>query len=417
MLRRLRYLLVPAAAAALVLAGSTGQAKASRWIQYGIQDDAWLLAGPDPDALPARIALMKKLGVEIVRYNLQWSVIAANRPALGADPDDPAYDWTAPDTVLDALHDANIPVLLTVNGTPTWANGGSAPSAAPSSASVFTAFVTAAAVRYPWVKKWTIWNEPNQPRWLRPGSPKLYVSRLLNPAYVVLHREIPGVQVGTGGTAPRAGTGGVSPLAWLDGLHAAHARFDAYAHNPYPLSPQETPSTGACGHCTTVTLASLSRLITKVDGYFGKKPIWLTEYGYQTSPPDRNFGVSWAKQARFVSESALRAYQLPQVTLLIHYLYRDEPDLGAWQSGLQTGSGTIKPSFDAFRLPFAAIPGFAGKTTLWGRCGAAAAGAPTCCSSKSKAAGDITTSTRVTPLPEWRTCAAGWTIWNTKWQS
>jgi hypothetical protein len=111
----------------------------------------------------------------------------------------------------------------------------------------------------------------------------------------------------------------------------------------------------------------MSRLITRLDGYFGKKPVWLTEYGYQTSPPDRNFGVSWAKQARFVSEAALRAYQLPQVTILIHYLYRDEPDLGAWQSGFQTGAGTIKPSFDAFRLPFAAIPAPGGRTTLWGQ--------------------------------------------------
>jgi hypothetical protein len=180
------------------------------------------------------------------------------------------------------------------------------------------------------VKKWTIWNEPNQPRWLRPGSPRLYVTRLLNPAYTVLHTEIAGVQVGTGGTAPRAGTGGLSPLAWLDGLHAARARFDAYAHNPYPLSPQETPSSGACGHCTTVTLASMSRLTAKLDGFFGKKPIWLTEYGYQTSPSDRSFGVSWAKQAQFVSEAALRAYQLPQVTILIHYLYRASP---TWAPG------------------------------------------------------------------------------------
>jgi hypothetical protein len=367
MLGRLRYLFVPAVAALLVLAASTLQAKASRWIQYGIQDDAWLLAGPDPDALPARIALLKKLGVGIVRYNLQWSAIAARRPGRGADPDDPAYDWAAPDTVLDALHDAGIPVLLTVNGTPSWANGGRPSSYAPTNSTPFSAFVTAAAARYPWVKKWTIWNEPNQPRWLRPASPKLYVSRLLNPAYAVLHREIPGVQVSAGGTAPRAGTGGVSPLGWLNGLHAAHARFDAYAHNPYPLSPQETPFTGACGHCTTVTMGSMSRLITKLDGYFGKKPIWLTEYGYQTSPPDVHLGVPWAKQAQFVSEGALRAYQLPQVTILIHYLYRDEPDLGAWQSGLQTGGGKIKPSFEAFRLPFAAIHGSAGKTVLWGQ--------------------------------------------------
>jgi len=370
MAARLRSLLVPAAAAAvaaLVVGGTSSQAKASRWIQYGIQDDAWLLAGPDPDALPARIALLKKLGVGIVRYNLQWSAIAAKRPAAATDADDPAYDWTASDTVLDAVHEVGIPVLLTVNGTPTWANGDRPPSYAPKNSSDFTAFVTAAARRYSWVKKWTIWNEPNQPRWLRPGSPRLYVTNLLNPSYKVLHREIRGVQVGAGGTAPRAGTGGVSPLAWLDGLHAAHARFDAYAHNPYPLSPQETPFTGACGHCTTVTLASMPRLIAKLDKYYGKKPIWLTEYGYQTSPPDARFGVSWAKQAQFVSEASLRGYQLPQVTLLIHYLYRDEPDLGAWQSGLQTGSGKVKPSFDAFRLPFASIPGAAAKTTLWGQ--------------------------------------------------
>ncbi len=371
MLGRLRYLLLPGAAAALaalVLTGWTATAKTpTRSIQYGIQDDAWLLAGPDPNALPARIALMKKLGVGIVRYNLQWSTIAAQRPTLASNPDDPAYDWAASDTVLDALHKAKIPVLLTVNGTPTWANGGRPPSYAPASSSAFTAFVTAAADRYPWVKKWTIWNEPNQSRWLRPDSPSLYVTRLLNPAYTVLHREIPGVQVGTGGTAPRAGSGGVSPLTWLDGLHSAHARFDAYAHNPYPLSPQETPVAGACAHCTTVTLATMGRLISKLDGYFGKKPVWLTEYGYQTSPPDTHFGISWAKQALFVSEAALRAYELPQVMVMIHYLYRDEPDIGAWQSGFQTDSGKIKPSFDAFRLPFASVPGTSGKTTLWGQ--------------------------------------------------
>jgi hypothetical protein len=269
--------------------------------------------------------------------------------------------------VLGALHKASIPVLLTVNGTPSWANGGRTPSYTPTSSTSFAAFVTAAARHYPWVKKWTIWNEPNQPRWLRPGSPSVYVTRILNPGYKALHAAIRGVQVGVGGTAPRAGTGGLSPLAWLDGLHKAHARFDAYAHNPYPLSPAETPFKGACGHCTTVTLASMNRLISKLDGYFGKKPIWLTEYGYQTSPPDRIFGVSLAKQAQYMSEAALRVYQLPQVTILIHYLYRDEPDIGAWQSGLQTTGGKVKPSFDAFRLPFAQLPGSGGKTTLWGQ--------------------------------------------------
>ena len=322
-------MLVPAAAVLLVLGVKASGAQASRWIQYGLQDDAWLAAGPGPNTLPARIALLEKLGVGIVRYNLPWDEIAAERPLTPADPNDPAYQWGYSDPVLDALHDAGIAALVTINGTPSWANGGRASAYMPTSSTAIGGFATAAALHYPWVKKWTIWNEPNQLRWLRPGSPSLYVTRLLNPAYAALHSVIPGVQVATGGTAPRAATGGLSPIAWLSGLHAAHARFDAY---------------------------------------FGKKPIWLTEYGYQTRPPDAYLGVSWALQALYVSEAALRAYELPQVTVLIQYLYRDEPDLGAWQSGFQTVDGKIKPAFAAFRLPLAEIPGpAAATTTLWGQ--------------------------------------------------
>ena len=36
-------------------------------------------------------------------------------------------------------------------------------------------------------KKFQIWNEPNQARWLRPTSAPLYVTRLLNPAYTAIH--------------------------------------------------------------------------------------------------------------------------------------------------------------------------------------------------------------------------------------
>ena len=168
-------------------------------------------------------------------------------------------------------------------------------------------------------------------------------------------------------TAPRGNTGGLSPIAWIIGLHAAHARFDAYAHNPYPASPFETPFSGACKYCTTVTMASMPRLISTLDTYFGTKPIWLTEYGYQTNPPDRADGVSLATQARYVSEAGLRAYQLPQVTLLIQYLYRDEPDLAGWQSGFQTDVGTHKPAFNAFRLPLAQIVRNGTRTTIWGQ--------------------------------------------------
>jgi hypothetical protein len=351
----------------LALLATAGAAGAAPGVRYGLQDDAWLAAGPSPGSLDARIAVLKKLGVDLVRYNLRWDRIAPTRPAAARDPDDPAYDWASSDPVVNALHTAGIPVLLTIYGTPPWANGGRAAAYAPRGASSIAAFASAAARHYPWVTTWAIWNEPNEIRWLRPVSPKVYVQRILNPAYRALHAVIPDVEVAAGVTAPRANAHGLSPIAWVRGMRAAHARLDAYAHNPYPSSPLETPVSGGCRYCTTVTMATLGRLIAQVNHSFGRKPIWLTEYGYQTNPPDDIAGVSLATQARYTDQAALRAYRLPQVRLIIHFLYRDEPDAGGWQSGFQTVAGKLKPAFDAFRLPLAEVSRSGSTTLLWGQ--------------------------------------------------
>ena len=81
-------------------------------------------------------------------------------------------------------------------------------------------------------------------------------------------------------------------------------------------------------------MATLPAIRADVTRYFGSKPLWLTEYGYQTNPPDRLLGVSYALQAKYIGEAALRVWRQPGVTMLIHFLVRDEPSLGGWQSGL-----------------------------------------------------------------------------------
>jgi len=195
--------------------------------------------------------------------------------------------------------------------------------------------------------------------------------RLLNPAYAAIHRVIRGALVAGGGTAPRGSTGGVSPLAWLAGMHAAHARLDAYAHNPYPLDPKrETPLSGGCGHCTTVTMATIGHFVALVGRDFPRARIWLTEYGYQSDPPDHLLGVPLALQARYVGEGAYVAYRTPKVDMLIHFLYRDEPDIARFQSGLVTLTNAVKPAYAAFQLPLAQIS----RSTLWGQLRAPAAG-------------------------------------------
>lgn len=332
-------------------------ASASPSIRYGIQDDAWLQYGPG--TLDDRLDRLDALGVDVVRVTLDWR--ATEPTKAGID------DWERADLLLDGLHERGIAPLVTLWGTPAWANGHKPENVAPTSSSTFAAFARRVALRYPYVKLWAVWNEPNQRRWLLPTSPSVYVKRLLNPAVAAIHAASPGSKVAGGVTAPRGSTGGVSPVDWIAGMAAAHAQLDAYAHNPYPLAPGETPTSGGCDHCTTITMATLPRLLREVGTAWPGKRIWLTEYAYQTNPPDRFWGVSFSRQAQLLGQAALRAYKAPRVDMLIHYLVRDEPTLGGWQSGLFTFAMRAKPAARTFSMPLAVAGRSGGAVVVWGQ--------------------------------------------------
>jgi hypothetical protein len=314
--------------------------------------------------LDQRVATLQQLGVHIVRLSIRWDQVAPTRPANPLSPAD--YEWGQYGAVLDALHAAKIPAVVTLWGSPRWANGGRAANYLPKSG--FGNFAYAASKRFPWVRDWTVWNEPNTRIYSIPVSPKLYVQRLLNPAYVLLHRASRANVVAGGVTSPRKTASGMSPLAFMQGMRAAHARLDAYAQNPYPSSKTETPFVDPCSWCGTFTMAHLPQIRADVTRYFGRsKQLWLTEYGYQTNPPDRLLGVSPALQALYVGEAALRVWQEPGVTMLIHFMVRDEPELGGWQSGFFTTSGSAKPSFRAYGLPLAQVSRRGTRAVVWGQ--------------------------------------------------
>ena len=350
---------------ALAACVSASSVRASNGVQYGIQDDAWLEFGPG--TLNQRLATFKRLGVPIVRFTLRWNAIARERPKNPTSPRDRAYDWRRPDRVLSGLRRYGLTPVLTLVGTPAWANGGRPPSFAPPRPRDFRRFATAAARRYPWVRYWLIWNEPNKRLWLRPTRAGIYVRHLLNPGYEAIHAVLPHARVGGGATGPRGALGGVAPVAWIRGMAAARAKFDAYAHHPYPSNPAETPSSGGCRNCPSITMATLPKLLILVRRSFGPKPIWLTEYGYQTKPPDTILGVPPKKQATLLSLAAMRAWRLPRVTMLIQYLYRDEPILSRFQSGLVFIDDRWKPSLQGFRLPFAQMRRTGLQAVVWGQ--------------------------------------------------
>jgi hypothetical protein len=102
----------------------------------------------------------------------------------------------------------------------------------------------------------------------------------------------------------------------------------------------------------TVTLGNIDTLISQVTKFWGRKRIWLTEYAYQTNPPDKAFGVSYTKQAQYLKQGYAIARKNPRIDMMLWFQLKDEPGIGGWQSGLMTNRGKRKPAFLAFsRLP------------------------------------------------------------------
>ncbi len=363
--------------AVLVLAATLGVAAASaHHVLVGIQDDAQTLYGNPLTTFP----LLKTLRTQVVRINMQWGgkygVANGRRPTHPTDPADPAYDWSLYDRADEYAAQYGIKVLFTILFTPKWANGGAAQNVPPRNMNDLRNFAYAAAERYgghyipvnsndetplPAVKLWLAWNEPNNPVWLKQTSGGRFVSpryyaAICNAVWGGVHAtNLAGEQVACGATGPRGNNQprssrpSMSPLAFMRAARAAGMRhMDAYAHHPYYSFRSQSPSTPPRDR-SSVQMANLPVLIRLSNRLFGRKPIWITEYGYQT-PPDPQFGVSFALQARYLAQAYAIARRTPQVALMIWFMLKDDTNISAgWQSGLLTASGRRKPSFSVFQ--------------------------------------------------------------------
>ncbi len=359
-----------------------GTAHASRFLRIGIYDESQVLYGPVDQTFPT----LKLLHVQEIRLNLYWGGkfgVARERPKHPVDPADPAYDWSLYDRTVQYAAQYGMHVLFSIYGTPGWADGGRGMNHAPTHAKDLERFAIAAATRYgggyaledgsmlPAVKEWLAWNEPNNPAFLTPQYTKTAkgwklqgaadYARICNAVYAGVHTTLTAHErVACGGTAPRGNNNpsskrpSVSPVAFLRAAKLAHLKtFDAWAHHPYYAGPSDTPTskpvTSNGAPATAVTLGNINDLIKQVTQLYGRKRIWITEYGYQTNPPDPIFGVSYAKQARYLTEAFQIAKKNPRIDLMLWFLLRDEPNFGGWQSGLETYKGARKPAFKAFQ--------------------------------------------------------------------
>ncbi len=112
----------------------------------------------------------------IVRLLVQWNLVAPQRPTRPTDPFDPAYVFDDVDEAVRAAQENDQEVILTLSGTPRWANGGKNPNVMPTRVCRLHALLACDSSRatpgasrdIPFVRFWSVWNEPNLQLFLSP---------------------------------------------------------------------------------------------------------------------------------------------------------------------------------------------------------------------------------------------------------
>jgi hypothetical protein len=362
---RLRLFLVAAACVTAVLFPVNASAQPKMLI--GFQDDPSLRWRDDRLAV---FDLAEQAHAGIVRTTIYWSRIAQTRPANGANPFDPAYLFDDLDEFVRNAGLHGMEVMLTIWGTPAWANGGKGQNYAPTNYSTLQNFTRALASRYsgryqgyPFVRYFTVWNESNLGQFLspqydakgKPAAPAIY-AKLYRAAYAGIKGGNSRAVVGIGETSARGRdrvlgrqgsqeTESPGKFAELLSKQRPALKFDAWSHHPYPTSISGRPLANT--RWPNVTLSNLPRFERSLATWF-KRPvvIWVTEYGHETKPEEPN-GVSYAQQSAYVRTALRFVAGDPNVTMFIWFILRDDPT-SAWQSGLVQRNGTKKRSFATF---------------------------------------------------------------------
>jgi Cellulase (glycosyl hydrolase family 5) len=305
----------------------------------------------------------------IVRTTVYWSRIAERRPANPGNPFDPAYLFDDLDEFVRNAGMHGMEVMLTIWGTPAWANGGKGQNFAPTRYTDLRNFTRALASRYsgryngyPFVRYYAVWNESNLGQFLspqyvggKPAAPRIY-AQIYRAAYAGIKSGNARALVGIGETSARgrdrplgrAGTQETeSPgkFAELLSKQRPALRFDAWSHHPYSTTPSSPPTQRV--RWPNVNLSQLPRFEKSLEVWYRRVvPIWITEYGYETKPGEPK-GVTNGQQAAYMRQAMSIAANDPQVTMFIWFIVRDDPT-SAWQSGLLTRNGAKKPAYGTF---------------------------------------------------------------------
>ena len=350
-----------------------------------LQDDAVFLHRADAEVARS-LDLLRDIGIDWLRVTAGWSVIEQE-------------GWAKVDRAARMARERGLALNVDIAF---WA-----PSHAVSrrlrpdrerwgiDARKYARFAAEVAARYPDAAAFTVWNEPNHnvflmPQWERrrgrwvPASPRVYRA-MVRAAVPAIRRAAPEALVLIGATssigAQRPDSAGdrMAPLRFLRELACVDASYaplstpdcrdyaplpgDGWSHHPYSneLEPDQPDPIG--DHVRMADLPRLSAALERLAPRFERRlPVYLTEYGYQTNPPDPTRPFSPDQQAEFLVRAERIARARPDVRSTAQFLLRDLPERpGAtaaerwrdYQTGLLYEDGRPKPALEAYKRAIA----------------------------------------------------------------
>ena len=335
-------------------------------------------------------------------------------PGCPRSPADPAYSFSWLDESIRDATARGLSVLIGVQSAPAFAEGPNRPPSVlpgtwkPRPAAVGD-FMTALARRYsggfaglPRVRDFQLWNEQNLSTFLTPQwrknklvAPSHY-RKMLNAAYDAVHQVRKSNRLVAGGTAPYGDNRGGSrsrPLHFWRNLlclrgrkrlrprkcpkQRQRAHFDVMARHPInasgppsrgALHPDDASSAdlGAGGGGSFVRPSGPKRVLPR-----GRRPLWATEFWWESDPPDSQQGYPLRKHARYIQESLYLFWKGGASLAGSDSRIRDG-DHSADPSGrVATGAyffnGRPKPALTAYRFPFVVERKNRRKVRLWGK--------------------------------------------------
>lgn len=364
---------------------------------------------------PAALEHVRATGSTFAQTPIRWAVVAPSKQPASwnpEDPGDPNYDWSFTDAwVKNAVAQGLTPVFQ-IRSAPTWAQHCTPTGAYDATCEVdpaaLAAFTKAAVRRYsgtfeglPHVTYWQGLNEPNLSLFFQPqfenGKPvsAIHYRTLINAFYSAVKSVDPSNMVISAGLGPIAVPKyTIGPMQFTRELlcmsGGKHPRpvgteceggvhFDIFDIHPYTTggpTHEGGPNDVEMGDIPKLqNLLKAADRAGRIAGAFKRTPLWITEYSYDSKPPDPG-GLPAKIESQWIAEALHEAWSAGVSNFFWYSLADAEPEpqrpfSETLQSGLYYWAPTAaaqrpKPVMNAFRFPFTAIR--QGKSLqYWGR--------------------------------------------------